>query len=263
MLILKNIRLASKTTGVLRLFLCGAALTSVALTQMSQTQPGGEPKKGDIAAAVDRLKQGDVNLADINRIARAGAVQAIPGLKKQFELAQDGLSKDSMASALVRLGDKDPIWWEYVAQQATAAIESDAPCPMGFDLNGKTVPGPSSEFIAWAKVHSLTINAAEEIAVRELPGKVAFLAETRDRRAIPLLQRALSSPNVLIQTRAAQALEEFQDKGSIPLIVGACRRAPADAAAAIANFSLARWGDPDAKNAASEFMPATPPKEAK
>lgn len=256
----RSIRLNGTWREILHLLVCLALLRGAAPAQINQIQPADGLPKDSLAAAMDRLKHGNVNLADINRIAREGAMQAIPGLKRQFELAQDELSKDSIASALVRLGDKDPIWWEYVAQQATAAIESDAPSPMGFDLNGKTVPGPSSEFIAWAKVHNLTINAAEEIAVRELPGKVAFLAETRDRRAIPLLQRALSSPNVLIQTRAAQALEKFQDKGSIPLIVGACRRAPADAAAAIANFSLARWDDPVAKNAAKEFMPA---KEAK
>lgn len=46
------------------------------------------PLRGTLAAAMDRLKQSEVNLADINRIARAGAVQSIPYLKKQFELQE-------------------------------------------------------------------------------------------------------------------------------------------------------------------------------
>lgn len=98
------------------------------------------------------------------------------------------------------------------------AIGSDGPYPAGFDSNGKFVPGPSPGFIAWAKAHHLTTDAAEEAATAGLPAKVGFLGKTGDRRAIPLLRQALSSPNFMIQAVAAQALAQLHDKASILLV---------------------------------------------
>lgn len=75
-----------------------------------------------------------------------------------------------------------------------------------------------------------------------------------------MLRQALSSPNFMIQTFAARGLTQLQDKGSIALIIEACRRAPADAAYAIASSSLARFDDPQAQNAAKAFPPTESPK---
>jgi hypothetical protein len=99
-------------------------LTGFASAQVNPTPPGkaDATAKDKIATALDRLKQGDLAGADINLLAKAGAVQAIPDLRKQFELLhddnfQDQISKDAIASALVRLGDKDPAWWDYLVQR--------------------------------------------------------------------------------------------------------------------------------------------------
>jgi HEAT repeat protein len=181
-------------------------------------------------------------------------------LEKQFPLTKDEISKEAIASALVRLGDHDVTYWDYLEKQARAAIESDVPDPVTYDSSGKLLPGLSPELVAWAKARHLTVDDAEAAATLDLPAAVMFIGQSKDRNAIPLLRRALSSPDVMIQTFAAQGLAELQDKASIPFIVEACRRAPADEARAIAAFSLARFDDPVAKNAAKEFMPA---KEAK
>jgi hypothetical protein len=64
---------------------------------------------------------------------------------------------------------------------------------------------------------------------------VGLLALTGDPRAIPVLRRGLLSPNYQIEIIAALGLADFVDKGSIPLIIiEACSKAPAEAAAAIA-----------------------------
>jgi hypothetical protein len=39
-------------------------------------------------------------------------VAAIPELEKQFAVSQDPDTKDAVASALVKLGDKDPAYWD-------------------------------------------------------------------------------------------------------------------------------------------------------
>src|SRR5579875_950092 len=114
--------------------LCGLIpctfLALVAFAQTNQstpTQAPTAPAKEKVTEAINALKQGDFSHADIVQIADAGAVQAIPDLERQFTLTQDETSKYSIASALVRLGDKDPQWWDFLTQGAAAAIASDAP----------------------------------------------------------------------------------------------------------------------------------------
>lgn len=256
-----NIRLIATRREILRLFVCCALLTGVAYAQTNQTQPADARAKDNLAAAMDRLKHGSFFGADVNRIADARAVEAIPDLKKQFAITKDEISKEAIASALVRFGvDQEGVYWDYLVKGALDAIENDVPYPNGFDSKGRLMPEPSPEFTTWAKTYNLTTDAAEEAATRDLPSKVLYLAESRDRRAIPLLQRALSSPNFLIQASGAQGLAKLQDKPSIPLIIATCRRAPTDAAFTIAANSLARFDDPEAKSAAKEFMPAKEPK---
>ncbi|HEX4231079.1 MAG TPA: HEAT repeat domain-containing protein [Bryobacteraceae bacterium] len=251
-----NICLAVKGRGVARLFVCFALLTGVASAQLSQKQPADALAKDSLAAAMDRLSHGTFFRVDINRVAEAGAVKAIPDLEKQFSLTQDEASREAIASVLVRLGgDKEGTYWDYLVTGALSVIDSDAPNPVDYDSKGNLIPGPAPEFVAWAKSHGLKPDAAETAATLDSPGKVLYLGESRDQRAIPLLQRALSSPNFMIETFAAQGLEKLQSKASIPLIIEACRRAPAGAAGQIAAFSLARFDDPVAKNAAKEFMP--------
>ena len=75
-----------------------------------------------------------------------------------------------------------------------------------------------------------------------------------DRRAIPLLNRALLSRDHLIQAEAAEGLALFGDKASIPLILEACRKAPARAAGLIA-ASLVYFDDPAAQAAVDQFLP--------
>jgi hypothetical protein len=174
-------------------------------------------------------------------------------LENKFLHTQDPLDKAHIASALVRLGDKSNTYWDYLVKQATPVVESDEPDFMGFDSRGKSVPGPSPEFIAWAKAHNISPEGAGEDAVYLAPGKVGLLAMTGDPRGVPILRRALLSPNHMIETIAANGLAEIQDKDSIPLIIEACQKAPAESAAVIAK-SLVYFDDPQAQSAADTYI---------
>ena len=77
---------------------------------------------------------------------------------------------------------------------------------------------------------------------------------TGDPRAVPLLRQALSAPSYMMQTEAAYGLAAAQDGASIPLIIGACKRAPAEAASLIAT-SLAYFNDPEAQSAVDRYVP--------
>lgn len=95
--------------GLIRLLVGCALLTAVATPQPPQNRAVQEPSalvKERLPDAMRRLKQGDFFNADIGIIADAGAVQAIPDLKKQFELAGEPSKKDFIASALIRCEGK-------------------------------------------------------------------------------------------------------------------------------------------------------------
>lgn len=138
-------------------------------------------------------------------------------------------------------------------EEASPAIGSDAPSPNNFDAQGKVIPGLSPEYTAWAKAHKLTIEAADDLYAHRFRS-LLLLGATRDSRAIPFLRQALLSPNFLFEALAARDLAELQDKASIPLIIDACQRAPADVARGIA-VDLLKFNDPQAQTAAEQYLP--------
>jgi hypothetical protein len=240
------------TREIMLLFAWCALLTGVAYGQTEQSQPdklayGAD--KANVSEAIDKVKQGNFALVHIELIAKAHAVQAIPILKTQFVRSQEPRTKAKIASALVRLGDKDDTYWDFLVKQATLAVES--PAPMLVNPQGKSEPGQlSPAFVDWASAHNVSPDP-----VYGLPGYVILLGETEDPRAVPLLQRGLLSPNYFIETAAAEGLAQIQDKDSIPLIIEACQRAPSDVAAAIALHSLIHFNDPRAQSAVDSYLP--------
>jgi len=189
----------------------------------------------------------------VEEIAKQGQVEAVPMLEDKFGRTKDALGKAHIASALVRLGDKKDIYWDFLARQATVAIESGIPDIFAYDSQGKLIPGPSPEFTSWSQAHNLSPAAAQEQVISFL-GAVMSLAVTKDWRAVPLLRQALSARNYMIQSAAAEGLAAIQDKESIPLIVDAVKKAPAEAGAVIAR-SLVYFDDPEAQAAVDKYVP--------
>jgi HEAT repeats len=230
-----------------------------------------EASPANVAKAIAKVKSGDFVGADVDMIGRGGAVEAIPLLEQHFHriLVAPGrpknpedlsklLDKAKIAQVLVKLGDRDDTYWDFLVKLATPAIESDAPDFMNSAADEKSSPGPSPAFIAWANARHVPPNGpdgtAAEDSVYIFPGEVMLLGGTGDPRAIPLLRRALSSPNHMIEIAAANGLAELQDKSSIPLIIEACQRAPAQAASVIAE-PLVYFDDSDAQRAVDQYVP--------
>jgi HEAT repeat protein len=234
------------------LFLVAVWFALLACASYGQVGPAPPSK---IADAIEKVKQGNFSFATIEQIAEARAVDAIPVLKEQSARSNDDDTKAKIASALVRLGDKDDGDWDLLLKQATLAVKSDAPPLVKYDTQGKAIRGqPSIEFSAWAKSHNMSVESAAESAEYGLPIKLGFLAETGDTRGIPLLRQALQSPNYLVAAMAARGLAQAQDEGSVSLIVETCRKAPADAATAIAG-ALVFFDDPQAQSAVDIYLP--------
>jgi hypothetical protein len=211
--------------------------------------------RANVPDAIAKVNSGNFAAVHVDMIATAGAVEAIPILKEQFARVEDPLLKLKIAAALVRLGDKDEAYWNFLVEQTRPALESDAPDFMSYDAQGKAVPGPSLKFQAWVKAHNLSPSSALfEDSVYVFPGKVALLGWSRDSRAVPLLRQALLSPSHMIEIAGAMGLAEIGDKDSIPYIIEACKRAPADAAAAIAEY-LVYFDDNASQSAVDEYVP--------
>jgi HEAT repeat protein len=251
----KNPRINSVVSAFSLCVVCALSLISVFAQE--------EAKKVNAAEAIKKVKQGNFLAVDVEEIAKAHAVEAIPALGEQFARTVDPShlnyldpgNKAKIASALVRLGDKDPIYWDFLEKQATLALDSDAPYPGSFDSRGKAVPRElSPEFVEWAKSQHIAPESLAETAMYKLPGRLLLLAETGDPRGLPLLRRAMSSRNYMIQAVAAKGLAKLLDKDSIPLIIEACQRAPMDAAPGIAE-ALVYFDDPQAQMAAEKFLP--------
>ncbi len=252
----KTCNTQSRWNGFRLAFHCALFIVTASAQAFQGTPAAVSAQLSDKAAkAMDALRRGNLAEADIDLLARERFVQAIPDLKKQFESIEDEKDKDRLATALVRLGDKDPAAWNYLTARAGEALSSDVPDIQQFDANGKTSSSdPSPKFLAWAKAHNLTPEAAEQrMALNDTA--VLLLGESGDRRAIPLLRQGLSSQDSILQVFSARGLAQLQDKASIPLIVAACEQAPAGVAAAIARWLL-DFNDPEAKSGAKVFLPA-------
>jgi hypothetical protein len=118
----------------------------------------------------------------------------------------------------------------------------------------KAVSEPSPEYVAWADAHDLPHAGLLEKSKYLHPATVHILGWSRDLRAIPLLRQALISRNYMIEIAGAMGLAEIGDRDSIPLIIDACRKAPAEPAAAIAE-SLIYFDDDSTQNAVDQFIP--------
>jgi HEAT repeat protein len=239
-----------------RILLSCGLLAGIAHGQADHAQQATRPvaSKSKVAVAVARVRAGNFNGYDVELIREAGAIEAIPDLEKQFARASEPLDKAKIAVALLALGDKKDVHWNFLVQLVKPVLESDAPNPVQNDPLGKAMPGLSLEFIAWTKSHNQSPDEAGEDAIYVFPGEMLLLGGTRDPRAIPLLRQALSSPNEMIEIAAARGLAEIQDASSVPLIVDLCKKAPAETASLIAE-SLVYFDDPQAQSAVDAYVP--------
>lgn len=185
-------------------------------------------------------------------LAESKSVEAIPALEERFGLVSDDLDKGKIAQVLIRLKDPKPVYWAYLEKLVRSALDSDPPDPFDVDAQGRET-GISPRIEEWARATRQAPPAALENATAVYPAYVVLLGGTEDRRAIPLLNRALLSRDHLIQAEAAEGLALFGDKASIPLILEACRKAPARAAGLIA--ALVYFDDAAAQAAVDQFLP--------
>ena len=202
----------------------------------------------------------EITPQELNQMVNRGDRRAIPALEKAFQKATDRIDKEGIAGSLVRLGDKNEIYWNFLAQYARAAVENDMPFPYDFDADGEIIGNPKDvpekyapEFLAWCKKRGEQTGSAAQQALYGLPGDLLALAATGDSRGSEILFRGLESRNYYVVSVSAKGLARLQDRRAIKPIIQACERAPAGMGEVVAE-SLAFFDDSEAQSAAVRFI---------
>jgi len=194
---------------------------------------------------IEALKRNNQDsLSYVEKAAATRPAETIDILKENFGNTQDERRKAEIASALIRLGDKEDTYWDFLLRMATSLLEGEASSALKNDAQGKPIEGPSS-YDAWAKQDAIS---------NKMLTFIEIVAETRDPRGVRILQRALSSPNSDTQNMAAAGLARARDKDSVPLILDACKNASPDTASAIASNALVYFDDPRAQSAVDQYL---------
>lgn len=182
---------------------------------------------------------------------------AISNAKRVFALTTDTEIKQRLASVLLSLGEKDPVYFDYLKQEAEHALQNDMPWPTLYDEHGAkrstTVNTLNPDFLKWCKEHHEDPASAFEAAYYEVPVPWYNLAAAGDQRSYSLLIQGLHSHNLMIQVWAAMGLAKLQDPGAIDPIIAAVRNAPAETHDAMAKVLL-HFQDSKAQAAADELF---------
>jgi HEAT repeat protein len=203
------------------------------------------PPPDPIEALIEALKRNNEDsLFYVQKAAATHPAETIAILKENFVNSQDERRKAKITSALIGLGDKEDIYWDFLLRLETSLLEGEVSSAVKSDSQGKQIEGLSSDE-AWVK---------QNREFNEMLTFVEIVAETRDPRGIRLLRRALSSPNSETQNIAAAGLARAQDKDSVPLIINVCKNAPPDVASVIAANALVYFDDPRAQSAVDQYL---------
>ena len=249
-------RSASLTLSSVLLFLC-FTLGERDVPAQAESGPGaaGSTRLSPLDAAKKKLAANDISTYDGQVLAQANDAEAIPALEKQFASESDPFSKSLFAQSLVRLHDSNPLYWDYLASQANSVLNDNLPTYL--DLDSKTAdkdpPVVSAELVQWAAEHRMSVEEAQDKSAFSDPGILLALGGTRDPRAIPFLQRALTARNYFLHAVATTGLVLLDDPASVPLLLAAFQKDP-PAVARVSADKLAWSSSPEAQHAAAAYL---------
>ena len=169
-----------------------------------------------------RLNEITVDSGVLNKLQQYGGPRVVAALRAAFETHEEKRSRQDLAIALIRLGDKDDQYYRYLERFAKEAVDSDAPDMFVYGADGLAVKPVqwSPEFYAWSAQHGMSIDFAVGQAYRTFPSDLGLFAETaKDPRSAELLRRGLQSHNPLVVSTCVMILAGINDTASIPVVL--------------------------------------------
>jgi hypothetical protein len=130
--------------------------------------------------------------------------------------------KQAIAATLLRLGNKAPKYFDFLAGYARVAVEDRTPSFIKVDSNGRSVRGEfSAEFENWCASHGENPKSVAAIQSGTYPQDLEALASVQDPRAREIFRKGLDSPQPLVVVLSVEGLGRLQDAAAIPLIAQA------------------------------------------
>ena len=170
-------------------------------------------------------------------------LDTVPSFQELFLKLTGKKPRQFLALALLKAGQKDEIYFEELARYARAAIASDAPESVEYDKEGNSIKDHlNPAFLRWCEDNQLLPQDCKQ-AVTPHGFDVLLLGQTKDRRAVPILRKALTVANGGIVWAAVQGLAGMNDTASIPLIASSIKRFPPKIAPLIA-AAMVDFDDP-------------------
>lgn len=210
-----------------------AITTMLVLTLSSaslKAQRGGTatPQANALTSAIQSVQSNDYAPYDLQVIADHHFQAAIPLLRQRFSEAKDDELKGKLAVVLLELGDSahKEDYFRYLQNSAKPAVDSDEPWPYAFGPDGSDTKVSSPAFLDWVRRNHTTTDASEKKAFFTDPMRVALLSGCPDVRAVPLLLRALHSPNYILRAQASEGLFRLEGKDAAPAILSAAAATP-------------------------------------
>ena len=115
------------------------------------------------------------------------SARATPALREAFNNAPDALTKENVASVLMIIGQKDEIYWSTLSKRAQEIVDSQAPDPLVYDADGKTVRGAiSPDFLQWTKDNNIPREESVNEHLGLFSAELSLMADTGDPRGLPI-----------------------------------------------------------------------------
>jgi hypothetical protein len=195
----------------------------------------GFAQNTDIATLPDRIAARPFNMTVIGDVLRSGDRALLSPLRQAFDETEGKREKQVIAETLIKLGDKDSRYFEYLAGFAKRAVESVAPAV----LFVRGIMNP--EFEPWCRDHGLNVEQEIVNQLKVYPEDLMALVSARDARAIDILRQGLASRNPMVWILAVQGLSVLQDRASIREIIATAGRFPASSIGFLLGGALAEY----------------------
>lgn len=230
----------------------------LAVSSLAQTLPSAE-QSSSLAEAATLYATGNFGPVVPSELEQIKGGNALPVFERRFPLLPDPDLQLVWAAELVRLGERDDRYWNLLAAEMLARLNSNVTDHEPVDLlTGK----PINPELGYVVRHHPRYGEDYRSPATQDTLACQSLKLAGDPRAIPLLRNALDSPRESLRSCAAWILAERHDAAAIPRIVASIERSPAGHRESIARGLLSpapTLADPAFVAAARPFVPELNP----
>jgi HEAT repeat protein len=206
---------------------------------------------------IERLASGSVDRGLLHSMLyHKQTPERIAALKEAFNRFTSDDNRSALAETLVRLGERENMYFMFLSTRFLKVLSDDAPFCMLYDERGKSIRAKTTPaFDNWCALHKVDPGEQSMKQLYEYPIETIRFAELQDPRAASLLGDALDSSNPLIVRRAVDGLALLGKSDMIDHILTSLSRFPHSASQLI-GMGLVGFTDPRAITNFNRIIPS-------